>query len=35
VLTAVAAIEATLQGLGLAKTPTGSGVAAAAAELAK
>jgi aspartate aminotransferase-like enzyme len=35
VLTAVAAIEATVQGLGLAKTPTGSGVAAAAAELAK
>ena len=35
VLTAVAAIEATVQGLGLATTPTGSGVAAAAAELAK
>jgi aspartate aminotransferase-like enzyme len=35
VLTAVAAIEATVQGLGLAKAPTGSGVAAAAAELAK
>ena len=34
VLTAVAAIEATLQQLGLAKAPTGSGVAAAAAELA-
>ncbi|MFN7900987.1 MAG: pyridoxal-phosphate-dependent aminotransferase family protein [Synechococcaceae cyanobacterium] len=35
VLTAVAAIEATLQQLGLAKAPTGSGVAAAAAELAR
>ncbi|MFM9110399.1 MAG: alanine--glyoxylate aminotransferase family protein, partial [Prochlorococcaceae cyanobacterium] len=34
VLTAVAAIEATLQGLGLAKAPTGAGVAAAAAALA-
>ena len=34
VLTAVAAIEATLQQLGLAKAPTGTGVAAAAAELA-
>ena len=33
ILTAVAAIEATLQGLGLAKTATGAGVAAAAAEL--
>lgn len=35
VLTAVAAIEATLQDLGLGKVPTGAGVAAAAAELAK
>jgi aspartate aminotransferase-like enzyme len=35
ILTAVAAIEATLQGLGLAKTSTGAGVAAAAAELAR
>jgi aspartate aminotransferase-like enzyme len=35
VLTAVAAIEATLQQLGLATAPTGSGVAAAAAELAR
>ena len=35
VLTAVAAIEATLQELGLAKEPTGAGVAAAAAELAR
>lgn len=34
VLTAVAAIEATLQALGLAKAPTGAGVAAAAAALA-
>ncbi|MCP9859742.1 MULTISPECIES: alanine--glyoxylate aminotransferase family protein [unclassified Cyanobium] len=34
VLTAVAAIEATLQALGLAKAATGAGVAAAAAELA-
>ncbi|MFN7230029.1 MAG: pyridoxal-phosphate-dependent aminotransferase family protein [Synechococcaceae cyanobacterium] len=34
VVTAVAAIEATLQGLGLAKAPTGAGVAAAAAALA-
>jgi aspartate aminotransferase-like enzyme len=33
VLTAVAAIEATLQDLGLSKAPTGAGVAAAAAEL--
>ena len=33
ILTAVAAIEATLQDLGLGKAPTGSGVAAAAAEL--
>jgi aspartate aminotransferase-like enzyme len=33
VLTAVAAIEATLQDLGLSKVPTGAGVAAAAAEL--
>jgi aspartate aminotransferase-like enzyme len=33
ILTAVAAIEATLQDLGLGKTPTGAGVAAAAAEL--
>jgi hypothetical protein len=29
----VAAIEATLQALGLGKVPTGAGVAAAAAEL--
>ena len=35
VLTAVAAIEATLQDLGLGKVATGAGVAAAAAELAK
>ena len=35
VLTAVAAIEATLQQLGLAKATTGTGVAAAAAELAR
>ena len=35
ILTAVAAIEATLQDLGLGKVPTGAGVAAAAAELAK
>jgi aspartate aminotransferase-like enzyme len=35
VLTAVAAIEATLQDLGLAKGPTGAGVSAAAAELAR
>jgi aspartate aminotransferase-like enzyme len=35
ILTAVAAIEATLQELGLAKAPTGAGVAAAAAELAR
>ncbi|MCP9808081.1 alanine--glyoxylate aminotransferase family protein [Cyanobium sp. HWJ4-Hawea] len=35
VLTAVAAIEATVQALGLAKTPIGSGVAAAATELAR
>jgi len=34
ILTAVAAIEATLQDLGLAKTTTGGGVAAAAAALA-
>jgi aspartate aminotransferase-like enzyme len=34
ILTAVAAIEATLQDLGLAKTTTGAGVAAAAAALA-
>jgi len=34
ILTAVAAIEATLQDLGLAKTATGAGVAAAAAALA-
>jgi aspartate aminotransferase-like enzyme len=34
VLTAVAAIEATLQDLALAKAPTGAGVAAAAAALA-
>jgi aspartate aminotransferase-like enzyme len=34
VLTAVAAIEATLQNLGLAKAPIGAGVAAAAAALA-
>ena len=34
VLTAVAAIEATIQTLGLAKAPTGAGVAAAAAALA-
>jgi aspartate aminotransferase-like enzyme len=33
ILTAVAAIEATLQDLGLGKAPTGAGVAAAAAEL--
>jgi aspartate aminotransferase-like enzyme len=33
ILTAVAAIEATLEGLGLGKAPTGAGVAAAAAEL--
>jgi aspartate aminotransferase-like enzyme len=33
ILTAVAAIEATLQALGLGKTATGSGVAAAATEL--
>ena len=33
ILTAVAAIEATLQALGLGKVPTGAGVAAAAAEL--
>jgi aspartate aminotransferase-like enzyme len=33
ILTAVAAIEATLQALGLAAAPTGAGVAAAAAEL--
>jgi len=35
VLTAVAAIEATLQDLGLGSVPTGAGVAAAAAELAR
>jgi aspartate aminotransferase-like enzyme len=35
ILTAVAAIEATLQDLGLGKAPTGSGVAAAAAELSR
>ena len=35
VLTAVAAIEATLQELGLAKAATGAGVAAAAAELTR
>ena len=35
VLTAVAAIEATLQELGLGKVPTGAGVAAAATELAR
>ena len=35
VLTAVAAIEATLQDLGLAKVPTGAGVSAAATELAR
>jgi aspartate aminotransferase-like enzyme len=35
VLTAVAAIEATLQELGMAKVATGAGVAAAAAELAR
>jgi aspartate aminotransferase-like enzyme len=34
ILTAVAAIEATLRDLGLATAPTGAGVAAAAAELA-
>ena len=34
VLTAVAAIEATLQALGLAKTPVGVGIAATSAELA-
>jgi aspartate aminotransferase-like enzyme len=33
VLTAVAAIEATLQDLGLAKVAVGAGVSAAAAEL--
>ena len=33
ILTAVAAIEATLQALGLGQAPTGAGVAAAAAEL--
>jgi hypothetical protein len=31
----VAAIEATLQALGLAQAPTGAGVAAAAAELSR
>jgi aspartate aminotransferase-like enzyme len=35
ILTAVAAIEATLQDLGLAKAATGAGVAAAAAELSR
>jgi aspartate aminotransferase-like enzyme len=35
ILTAVAAIEATLQALGLAQSPTGAGVAAAAAELSR
>jgi aspartate aminotransferase-like enzyme len=35
ILTAVAAIEATLQALGLAQAPTGAGVAAAAAELSR
>jgi aspartate aminotransferase-like enzyme len=35
ILTAVAAIEATLQDLGLGKAPTGSGVAAAAEELSR
>jgi aspartate aminotransferase-like enzyme len=35
ILTAVAAIEATLQDLGLGKVPTGAGVAAAATELAR
>jgi aspartate aminotransferase-like enzyme len=35
VLTAVAAIEATLQALGLAKAAVGAGVAAAGAELAR
>jgi aspartate aminotransferase-like enzyme len=35
ILTAVAAIEATLQDLGLGKVATGAGVAAAATELAK
>jgi aspartate aminotransferase-like enzyme len=35
ILTAVAAIEATLQALGLAQAPTGAGVAAAAAELTR
>jgi len=35
ILTAVAAIEATLQDLGLGKVPTGTGVAAAATELAR
>jgi aspartate aminotransferase-like enzyme len=35
VLTAVAAIEATLQDLGMARVPTGAGLAAAAAELAR
>jgi len=35
ILTAVAAIEATLQDLGLGKVATGAGVAAAAAELAR
>jgi aspartate aminotransferase-like enzyme len=34
ILAAVAAIEATLQALGLAKAPVGAGVAAAAAALA-
>jgi aspartate aminotransferase-like enzyme len=35
ILTAVAAIEATLQALGLGQAPTGAGVAAAAAELTR
>jgi aspartate aminotransferase-like enzyme len=35
ILTAVAAIEATLADLGLARVATGMGIAAAAAELAK
>jgi aspartate aminotransferase-like enzyme len=35
VLTAVAAIEATLQDLGMARASTGVGVAAAATELAR
>jgi aspartate aminotransferase-like enzyme len=35
ILTAVAAIEATLQELGLARATAGAGVAAASAELAR